>query len=101
MTGIWRLEQVCWARVDVPDRRPRPFSVIEMESGKAHLLLTSTDILDGPHNIVVAVTTDQFRSQRPKLYAAVVAAFQQAIARVSCLASPAPKEASSPMPPRR
>jgi NitT/TauT family transport system substrate-binding protein len=56
-----------------------PFSVIEMESGKAHLLLTSTDVLDGPHNIAVAVTTDQFRSERPKLYAAVVAAFQQAI----------------------
>jgi NitT/TauT family transport system substrate-binding protein len=56
-----------------------PFSVIEMDSGKAHLLLTSTDVLDGPHSIAVAVTTDQFRSERPKLYAAVVAAFQQAI----------------------
>jgi NitT/TauT family transport system substrate-binding protein len=56
-----------------------PFNVVEMDSGKAHLLLTSTDVLDGPHSIAVAVTTEQFRSERPKLYAAVVAAFQQAI----------------------
>jgi NitT/TauT family transport system substrate-binding protein len=60
-----------------------PFSVQEMESGKAHLLLTSPQVVGGPSNISVAITTDGFRTENPKLYAAVVAGLNDAIAYIN------------------
>src|ERR1700722_18642253 len=56
-----------------------PYSLEELQSGKAHLLLTSTQVLGGPSNIGVLITNDRFRSQNPKIYAAVMAAFEEAI----------------------
>jgi NitT/TauT family transport system substrate-binding protein len=55
-----------------------PFAVQELESGKARLLLTSTDVLGGAANISVAITTAKFRSENPKIYGAVSAAFREA-----------------------
>jgi NitT/TauT family transport system substrate-binding protein len=56
-----------------------PFSLMEMESGKAHLILNSTEALGGPANIGVAITTYGFRQGNPKLYAAVQAGLQDSI----------------------
>jgi NitT/TauT family transport system substrate-binding protein len=56
-----------------------PFSVEEMESGKAHMVMTSDEIWGGKASTAVLFGTERFRSENPKLYAALVAAFEEAI----------------------
>ena len=56
-----------------------PFSVIEMESGKVHQVMTSADYLDPGSTTVVMSATARFREGSPKLYAATAAAFEEAI----------------------
>jgi NitT/TauT family transport system substrate-binding protein len=56
-----------------------PYSLEELQSGKGHLLLTSTQVLGGPSNLGVLITNDRFHSQNPKVYAAVMGAFEEAI----------------------
>lgn len=60
-----------------------PFNVEEMKTGKARTLLTSRDVIDGPMNTSVAYTTERFHTENPKLYAAVVDAFEEAIAWIN------------------
>ncbi len=60
-----------------------PFSEQELQSGKAHLLLTTTDVVGGPSNVAVVLSSAPFRSQNPRLYAAVQAAFTEAIAFIN------------------
>jgi NitT/TauT family transport system substrate-binding protein len=55
-----------------------PFAQEELESGKTRLLLTTTDVLGGPANISVAMTTAKFRNDNPKAYGAVAAALREA-----------------------
>ena len=60
-----------------------PFSVEELQSGKAHLILTSDDVLGGPSNLGVLITNERFRERNPKVYAVVASAFQKAVAWIN------------------
>ena len=59
-----------------------PFSVEEMESGKAHLVMTSDQYLEPGSSSVVMWANAQFHDPNPKLYQAVVSAFEDAIALI-------------------
>jgi NitT/TauT family transport system substrate-binding protein len=56
-----------------------PFSVIEIESGKVHQVMSSADYLDPGSSTVVMSAAARFREGSPKLYAATAAAFEEAI----------------------
>lgn len=60
-----------------------PFAVTELESGKAHLVMTSEDYLEPGSSSVLVYAGAQFHDGNPKLYAATVAAFEEAIAFVN------------------
>ncbi len=56
-----------------------PFSVLEEESGKTHRVMTSEDYLKPGSSGTLMYTSARFHDPNPKLYAAVVAAFEEAI----------------------
>ncbi|MBV9859792.1 MAG: ABC transporter substrate-binding protein [Alphaproteobacteria bacterium] len=56
-----------------------PFNAVEMASGKARLLFTSDDIVGDHGAASVIFTTEAWKTQNPKLYAAVAAAYEEAI----------------------
>jgi NitT/TauT family transport system substrate-binding protein len=56
-----------------------PFSVIEQESGKVHQVMTSDDYVTPGSSGTVMYTSARFHDPNPKLYAAVAAAFEEAI----------------------
>jgi NitT/TauT family transport system substrate-binding protein len=56
-----------------------PFSIAELESGKAHLVMSSDDVMDPGATSVVVYTSARFHDPNPKLYAATVQAFEDAI----------------------
>jgi NitT/TauT family transport system substrate-binding protein len=56
-----------------------PHSTMELKSGKVRILLNSKDLLGGPYTTVASFTTERFKQQNPKTYAAVVAGLQEAI----------------------
>jgi NitT/TauT family transport system substrate-binding protein len=56
-----------------------PFSVMEIESGKTHLVMTSDDYTKPGSSGTVMYASGHFHDPNPKLYAAVVAAFEEAI----------------------
>jgi NitT/TauT family transport system substrate-binding protein len=60
-----------------------PFAVTELESGKAHLVMTSDDFLEPGSSSVLVYGTARFHDGSPKLYAATVAAFEEAIAFIN------------------
>jgi NitT/TauT family transport system substrate-binding protein len=60
-----------------------PFSVTELESGKAHLVMTSDQYLEPASSSVVMWAGARFHDPNPKLYAAVVAAFEDAITLIN------------------
>jgi NitT/TauT family transport system substrate-binding protein len=55
-----------------------PFSVTELESGKAHLVMTSRDYLPPGTTAAMMYASARFHDPNPKLYAATVAAFEEA-----------------------
>jgi NitT/TauT family transport system substrate-binding protein len=56
-----------------------PFSVMEEESGKVHRVMTSEDYLTAGSSGTLMYASARFHDPNPKLYAAVVAAFEEAI----------------------
>jgi NitT/TauT family transport system substrate-binding protein len=56
-----------------------PFAVTELESGKTHLVMTSEDYLEPGSSSVLMYASAGFHNGSPKLYAATVAAFEEAI----------------------
>lgn len=56
-----------------------PFSIAELESGKAHLVMTSDDVMDPGASSVVVYASARFHDPNPKLYAATAQAFEDAI----------------------
>ncbi len=56
-----------------------PFSAIEKEIPGERVVMSSLDIT-GPGSSSVMVTTEKFRSENPKLYAAIAAAYEEALA---------------------
>jgi len=56
-----------------------PFSVAELESGKAHLVFSSDEVTGPGSTSVVTYVPARFHDANPRLYAAVAAAFEAAI----------------------
>jgi NitT/TauT family transport system substrate-binding protein len=56
-----------------------PFSTIEEESGKVHRVMTSDDYMTPGSSGSVMYASARFHDPNPKLYAAVTAAFEEAI----------------------
>jgi NitT/TauT family transport system substrate-binding protein len=56
-----------------------PFSVLEEESGKVHRVMTSDDYMTPGSSGSVMYASARFHDPNPKLYAAVAAAFEEAI----------------------
>lgn len=56
-----------------------PFSVAELESGKAHLVMSSDEVLEPGSTSVVVYASARFHDPNPKLYAATALAFEDAI----------------------
>lgn len=56
-----------------------PFSIAELDSGKAHLVLSSDDVMDPGASSVVVYASQKFHDGSPKLYAVTAAAFEDAI----------------------
>jgi NitT/TauT family transport system substrate-binding protein len=56
-----------------------PFSTIEEESGKVHRVMTSDDYMTPGSSGSVMYASARFHDPNPKLYAAVAAAFEEAI----------------------
>ena len=59
-----------------------PPSIRSVKPG-VHTVLTSNDILGGPATYAVAYTTDKFREENPKTYAAFAAALKEAIDQIN------------------
>lgn len=56
-----------------------PFAEAELESGKAHLVMTSDEVMEPGSSAAVAYASGRFHDGSPKLYAATAAAFEEAI----------------------
>jgi NitT/TauT family transport system substrate-binding protein len=56
-----------------------PFSIAELESGKAHLVMSSDDVMEPGATSVVVYASARFHDANPKLYAATAHAFEDAI----------------------
>lgn len=56
-----------------------PHSTMELNSGKVRILMNSKDLFGAPYTTVASFTTERFKQENPKVYAAVVAGFQEAI----------------------
>ena len=57
-----------------------PYSYEELHSGKVHNVITSYDILGGPHTVLVMSARADFKKDNPKTYQAVVDAYEEAFA---------------------
>jgi NitT/TauT family transport system substrate-binding protein len=60
-----------------------PFSVSELESGKAHLVMTSADYLTPGTTSSMIYASARFHDPNPKLYAATAAALEEATAIIN------------------
>lgn len=60
-----------------------PFSVILLESGKTHVVMTSDDYVTPGSTGAVMYTTALFHDTNPKLYGAIAAAFEEAFAFIA------------------
>ena len=60
-----------------------PFQYQELERPAVHTLLNTYDIVGGPHTFTVIWATSKFRSENPKIYAAFLKAFNEAIDEIN------------------
>ena len=60
-----------------------PTSWAEVQSGKAHTVLTSYDVLGGRHSTVAMYNTEKWKNDNPKLYECVWKSFRTAIAWIN------------------
>jgi NitT/TauT family transport system substrate-binding protein len=60
-----------------------PFQFQQLEKPGIHTVLNSYDVFGGPHTFTVAWTSSKFRDQNPKLYKALIAAFEEATQMLS------------------
>lgn len=60
-----------------------PFSAAELESGKAHLVMTSDEVMEPGASTVVVYASARFHDANPRLYAATARAFEDAIDWIS------------------
>jgi NitT/TauT family transport system substrate-binding protein len=59
-----------------------PFQYQELEDKRAHRVLSSYDVLGGPHTFNVVWTTQKFHDENPKVYGAFLAALDRAMALI-------------------
>jgi NitT/TauT family transport system substrate-binding protein len=59
-----------------------PFQYQELEDKRAHRVLSSYDVLGGPHTFNVVWTTQKFHDENPKVYGAFLAALDEAVALI-------------------
>jgi NitT/TauT family transport system substrate-binding protein len=59
-----------------------PFQYLELENPRVHRVLSSYDVLGGPHTFNVVWTTQKFHDANPKICAAFLAALDQAMALI-------------------
>ena len=55
-----------------------PYQYMELEDPKVHTVVSSFDIMGGPHSFTVLWTTAKFKNQNPKLYQAFIDALEEA-----------------------
>jgi NitT/TauT family transport system substrate-binding protein len=55
-----------------------PYSYQELKSGKVHNVITSYDILGGPHSVLVMSASREFKEKNPQTYQAVMNAYDEA-----------------------
>src|SRR6476659_3866522 len=60
-----------------------PFQYQQLKRPGIHTVLSSTDVLGGPGTFNTVWTTSKFRSENPKLYAAFVAALDEATSSIN------------------
>jgi len=60
-----------------------PFQYQQLKAGGVHTLVNSYDVLGGPATFNTVWTTAKFRQENPKVYAAFLAAFTEAIAAIN------------------
>ena len=56
-----------------------PFQYLELQDKAAHRVLSSYDVLGGPHTFNVVWTTQKFHDDNPKVYAAFLTALNEAM----------------------
>src|ERR1700722_18264179 len=56
-----------------------PYSAIERQSGHIRAILSSKDVVGGPISAAMAFTTVKFHDENPNVYAAIAAAFEDAV----------------------
>ena len=59
-----------------------PFQYLELQDKAAHRVLSSYDVLGGPHTFNVVWTTQKFHDDNPKVYAAFLTALNEAMALI-------------------
>ena len=60
-----------------------PFQYQELEHPGVHTVLNSFDVLGGPATFNVVWTTEKFRKENPKIYAAFLKAFREAVDEIN------------------
>ena len=60
-----------------------PFQYQELAESGVHSVVSSYDLLGGPHTFAMVWTTAKYRQQNPKTYAAFLAAFEEADAIIA------------------
>jgi NitT/TauT family transport system substrate-binding protein len=56
-----------------------PYSTVEYATGKIRPIVSTKDIIGGPVTATMAFATVKFHDQNPKVYAAIAAAYQDAV----------------------
>jgi NitT/TauT family transport system substrate-binding protein len=56
-----------------------PYTMEELQIPGARVLLTSYDVLGGPHSVSVLYNTEKWKNDNPKTFKAVAAAFEEAM----------------------
>jgi len=56
-----------------------PLQFLELENPEIHRVLSSNEVLGGPHSYTVAYATSKFRKENPRTYAAYIAATKEAV----------------------
>ncbi len=60
-----------------------PYQYQELEKPGIHKVMSTYDVIGGPHSFTLVFTTGRFRQDNPKVYAAFIAAFNEAVATIN------------------
>lgn len=60
-----------------------PYTIEELQIPGARVILTSYDVLGGPHTVSVLYNTEKWKTENPRTYKAVAAAFEEAMEAIN------------------